>query len=635
MMGIANNIFRILSSVKATAIAGIFLAFTIPSFFGVYEELSVLAWVTIAICGYPLVYLAITRIIFEHKISSALLISIAMFASVYIGEPFAAGEVAFIMAIGAVLEEKTVERAERGIKTLSDLMPSVGRLVEENGNTRMVPIDEVAVGDVLRVVPGESVPADGEVVSGSTSIDQSIITGESIPIDCSIGDSVFCGTVNLFGSVDVKVSKRSEDSSLKSLINMVKEAENDKSPVQRITDRWAVWLVPIALLIALAAGLLTGDVTRAVTVLVVFCPCALALAAPTTIVAAVGQAAKHGIIIKSGRALEAMGKTDRVVFDKTGTLTLGTMSVSDIVVFDKDFTDGDVLFLAASVESRSEHPLAKAIVAFAASQGILVQDTAEFSAVSGRGAEAWVGGTHVLCGNETYLEENKCGPAPAGTLERFREQGKVVVLVASEGKSIGCMALSDIPRPYARDTVSVLEGMGVKTSMLTGDHRTSAKYVAEHAGISDVHSEMSPLQKMEFVKDLQTSGEVVCMIGDGINDAPVMKSADVGIVMGGIGSDITIGAADVVLIGDDLSKVPYLRRLSGSAVRTIMFNIAVSMCINFVAVALSVAGYLDPITGALVHNAGSVLVVTNAALFYDRNFMKKTSDQAIRKPLTA
>ncbi|HII09134.1 MAG TPA: cation-translocating P-type ATPase, partial [Methanosphaera sp.] len=291
------------------------------------------AWITVIICGIPLVYLALTRLIYEHWISSALLIVMAMVASIYIGEIFAAGEVTFIMALGALLEEYTVERSKRGLTDLINLKPEKGRLlITENGKNieKEVQATEIQIGDILRVLPGEKIPVDGIIIHGDTSIDQSVMTGESLPLDKTVNDEVFSGTLNLHGSIDIKATKVGKDSSLEKLIRLVQEADEKQAPTQRIADKWATWLVPVALAIAIVTYFITGNLERAVTILVVFCPCALILATPTAIMAAIGQATKQGVLIKSGEALEIMGNVDTITFDKTGTLTFGNLEVSDI-----------------------------------------------------------------------------------------------------------------------------------------------------------------------------------------------------------------------------------------------------------------------------------------------------------------
>ena len=388
-----KKVFDLFSGMTMTLIGGIFLLASLILLLTKTEVMIDPAWVTVIICGFPLLYLALTRLLFQRWISSALLISIAMVAAIAIGELFAAGEVAFIMAIGAILEEKTVERAKKGIKNLIHLAPTQGRqLAVLNGKTveEMIPADQIQKGDLLRVFPGETIPVDGIITFGNTSVDQSIITGESLPVDKTVDDSVFCGTINRFGSVDIRATEVGEDSSLQKLIRMVKDAENNQAPMQRIVDKWATWLVPIALGIAIAAYLLTGEIIRAVTVLVVFCPCALVLATPTSIIAAIGQATKHGVIIKSGEALENMGKVDCIAFDKTGTLTYGNLTVSDFISFDSKLTGNDILSITAATESYSEHPLGKAVVAYTKNSGIFVPKADDFSMIPGKGVQAFV-----------------------------------------------------------------------------------------------------------------------------------------------------------------------------------------------------------------------------------------------------
>ncbi|MCL2080718.1 MAG: cadmium-translocating P-type ATPase [Oscillospiraceae bacterium] len=576
----------LLSGWKATAIGAAFLALSLIFMFAKIHIPVDPALVTVLLCGYPLLYYAVWRLVFGkgiYKISSATLISIAMIASICIGELFAAGQVAFIMAIGALLEEKTVKRAKKGIKQLIGLAPERGRVVR-NGTEEMIPVELIQKGDILRILPGEAMPVDGEVLSGNTSIDQSIITGESLPIDKTVGDNVFCGTINRFGSIDIKATKVGEDSSLQKLIRLVQEAENKKAPLQRVADKWAVWLVPTALLIAVATYFFTGDIIRAVTVAIVFCPCALALATPTAIMAAIGQAAKHGVIIKSGEALERMGKVDTIAFDKTGTLTHGNLVVSDV--------EGDVLQIAASLERYSEHPIAKAIVAHYDGEYLEVRD---FIATPGVGVEGEIGGKRAAIG-----------------------RGGVVTV---DGVYAGKITVADEPRESGADTVASLRGMKVASVMLTGDNRQTAEAVAAHAGIADIYAELLPDQKVERIQALQSEGRGVCMIGDGVNDAPALKTADVGVAMGSMGSDMAIEAADIALMSDDIAKLPYLKRLSNATVRLILFNITISITFNIIAITLSILGLLGPITGALAHNAGSIMVVLNAALLYDRKYI--------------
>ena len=623
----------LLAGLPMTIVAGVFLLLDLlphlaEEFGATPMQLNVLpfdpAWVTVLISGIPLLYLAIWRIIYNpgiSKISSALLISIAMFAAIAIGDLFAAGEVAFIMAIGALLEDATTNRAKKGLNQLIRLAPTKGRRIN-NGAEEMIPAEKIQQGDILRIFPGETIPVDGRIIHGETSVDQSIMTGESLPVDKSVGDEVFCGTINRFGSIDMTATKVGENSSLQKLIRMVQEAENKQAPMQRIADKAASWLVPVALLIAVLAYVFTGNIITAVTVLVVFCPCALVLATPTAIMAAIGQATKHGVIIKSGEALEKMGKVDAIAFDKTGTLTYGHLDVSDIVSFDKAVSETELLSLVASGEGKSEHPLGRAIVAYAKAQGVPVTESTSFKMTAGRGIFAGVQEHKLLCGNETFLLENgvSMDASVKSVLEQLRAQGKASVLVADGSNCIGVIALSDVLRPEAKDMVARLSDMHTRTVLLTGDHKRTADYFARQIGISEVQAELLPEEKVRAIEILQKENHKVCMIGDGVNDAPALKTADVSVAMGSMGSDIAVDAADVALMSDDISKIPYLKRLSNATVKTIQFSISLSMCINFVAIILSLMEVLTPTTGALVHNAGSCFVVLIAALLYDRKF---------------
>lgn len=619
---------KFFESLKMTIIGGIALAISLILMLSGIKTVFDPAWITIVICGIPLLYLALTRLIFQRWVSSALLICIAMVACIYIGELFAAGEVAFIMAIGALLEEYTANRAKRGISKLISLAPEQGRRIiwcDGRETEEIVPTSEIREGDVLRVLPGERIAVDGEIIYGNTSVDQSIMTGESLPVDKKAGDSVFCGTMNCFGSVDIRATKVGEDSSLQKMSNLVKEAENKKAPMQRIVDKWAAWLVPIALLIAVAAYFITGDVVRAVTVLVVFCPCALALATPVSIIAGIGQATKYGVLIKSGEALERMGNVNCITFDKTGTLTEGNLTVSNIISFVPDMDEDAVLRLTASAESRSEHPLGKAIVKYASDNKGELADVSNFRMYPGKGIEAEIDSQRIVCGKSNFLKEYGIvtDHRIQLALDTLRNEGKAVVLTALGETCVGLVALSDIIRPDAGKMAAELESMGVEVVVLTGDNRLAAGYLAGQIGIRHIRAELLPSEKVSTITELQQDGKNVCMIGDGVNDAPALKAADVGVAMGSMGSDIAIESADIALMGDDISKIPYLKRLSNAVIKSIKVNISLSMAINFVAIALSVLGLLNPITGALVHNAGSVLVVLNAALLYDRKIQSK------------
>ena len=598
-----------LAGLPMTIASGVFL---VASFILMLMKIEVLvdpAWVSVIISGVPLLYLAIWRVIYNkgiRKISSALLISIAMIAAIAIGDVFAAGEVAFIMAIGAILEDKTVERSQKGLKKLINLSPQKGRRINQ-AKEEMISVEEIKVGYILRVLPGEIIPVDGKIISGNTSVDQAIITGESIPVDKEVGDIVFCGTINRFGAIDMEATNVGEDSSLQKLIRMVQDAKKKQAPIQRIADKWATLLVPVALLIAIVTYFITQDIVRGVTVLVVFCPCALVLATPTAIMAAIGQATKHGIIIKSGEALEKMGKVDTIAFDKTGTLTFGKLEVSDIISFLPDVEENTLLSLVASAEARSEHPLGKAIVVYAKNKGVTITHAEDFQMEAGKGIYANVSGKKLLCGNEKFLRQNKIDIPQhvSDTLDTLRNQGKASILVALDMLCIGVVGLSDVLRPTAKQMVTKLNEMGTQTVLLSGDNQRTADYFAQQVGILSVKAELLPEEKVQNIIQLQKEGKTVCMIGDGVNDAPALKTASVGVAMGAMGSDIAVDAAGIALMSDDISKLPYLKRLSNATVSTIKFSISLSLLINFVAILLSFIGWLNPTTGALVHNGGS------------------------------
>ena len=629
-----HRIHDILSGLYMTILAGLFLLLDgiphlIEEFGGQRPFQNIFpfepSWITVIICGFPLVYLSIRRIVYNKgisKISSALLISMAMFAAIAIGDIFAAGEVAFIMALGALLEEATTERAKKGLKKLISLAPVKGRKIQANKEI-MVPVESIQSGDYLRILPGETIPVDGRIINGETTVDQSIMTGESIPVDKTIDDDVFGGTINCFGAIDIIATKVGKDSSIQKMIQLIRSAEQKQAPIQRIADTVASRLVPIALLIACIGYLVTGNIIVGVTVLVVFCPCALVLATPTAVMAAIGQATKHGVIIKSGEILETMGKVDTMAFDKTGTLTRGQLAVQSILAVDTDYSETDILQLAASAEAKSEHPIGKAIVSHAIEQDLEILDTTSFTMSVGKGIIAVIKGRELYCGNERFLEEYNIivSESIQKVINIYRSEGKVSVIIADREHIIGIITLSDTMRNDAINMISDISSLDMTTVLLTGDSKAAATYIGKKSGVSEIHAALLPGEKVSIIESLQGKHHKVCMVGDGINDAPAMKTADVSIAMGTIGSDIAIETADIALMSDDLSKIPYIKRLSDATIKTIKFSIALSMVINCIAIILSLLEVLTPTTGALVHNVGSCLVVLIAARLYDRKFI--------------
>ena len=622
-----DEITDFLFGLKMTIISAIFLVIAVIfMILGIDTPIYLNpAWGAVIISGIPMLLLAMTRSIRERWISSALLIAIAMVASLLIGEIFAAGEVAWIMALGALLEDWTVERAKKGLRNLINLTPETGRRIVD-GKEEMISVDDIKIGDILRILPGESVPVDGEIIKGTSSLDQSIMTGESLPIDKDVGDEVFCGTMNLYGAIDIKATSLGENSSLQKLIDLVKAADEKQAPTQRIADKWATWLVPVALLIAIAAWLITGDIERGVTVLVVFCPCALILATPTAIMAAIGQATKYGVLIKSGEALETLGGLNTLVFDKTGTLTYGNLAVSDIISLKDDLDEMDVLNIVASCEKLSEHPLAKAVVDKAKEVEIDIEEPQDFKMFPGKGVSCKNSYGQVYAGNSKFLSENNIDFNVDSELNQLKHEGKASIIVALNDSVIGLIGLSDVIREDSKSMIDSLHDLGTETILLTGDNTETANYFASQVGIGKVYGNLLPQEKLDWIEKLKSEGKKVCMIGDGVNDAPALKTADVSVAMGSVGSDVAIEAADIALLGDDIGKIPYLKKLSNSTLFTIKANIIISMAINAAAIVCSVLGLLNPVTGAIVHNAGSCLVVLNAALLYDRKF-----DDSIKK----
>ncbi len=580
------------------------------------------AWVAIILCGLPIVIEAIIGLVTRFDIKADVLVSIALVASVAIGEDFAAGEVAFIMQIGALLEELTVAKARAGIEKLVHLTPRTARIVDGDSE-RVVPAEEVAVGDILRVNPGETIPVDGVLISGSTLVSQAAMTGESMPVSKEQGDELMSGTINQFGSFDMEATKVGEDSSIQRMIRLVQSADAGKARIVGIADRWATWIVAAALLSAGLTWLISGEIIRAVTILVVFCPCALVLATPTAIMAAIGNSTKHGFLVSEGDALERLAKVSVVAFDKTGTLTYGDPVVDMVVSLNEKFSSDEVLALAAGAERRSEHPLGKAIVSSYWSRKqenqtdfpeMVVAD--EFEMTPGKGIVANCGGRRVLAGNAALLQSEGIEPSQeAHDIASSRiEEGATVVLLAVDGELAGLLSLSDQIRPQAQSTIQCIKEVAVTPVLLTGDNEKSAANIAGNIGISEVHARCLPEDKMKFVSESENAGNKVCMIGDGINDAPSLKASHVGIAMGSVGSDIAVEAADIVLVDDEISELPHLLRLSKRMMKTIHLNMSFSLILNFLAIILAMLGILGPVMGALVHNAGSVVVIANSAL---------------------
>lgn len=573
-----------------------------------------ISWVAVILCGVPIILEAVTGVVTEFDIKADVLVSLALIASVCIGEDFAAGEVAFIMQLGGLLEDLTVAKARAGIEKLVRLTPRTARIISD-GKEQIIHAENVKVGDILRVLPGETIAVDGIIISGETSVDQAVMTGESLPVDKTVGDEVSSGTVNQFGAFEMKASKVGEDSSIQRMIRLVQSADAGKTKIVGLADRWATRLVIIALTAADLTWAISGEIIRAVTILVVFCPCSLVLATPTAIMAGIGNVTKHGFLIREGDALERLAKIKMICFDKTGTLTYGKPEVTDIYAV--SMSSDELLTLTAAAENYSEHPLGKAILRSAKEKGLTINipKAEDFSMNAGKGFKGTVSGREILAGNIKLLDENGIS-VPEEIIEKadaYIPKGSTVIFTAYDGVTAGFIVLSDTLRPESRSMIKRLKELGVEPVLLTGDNENAAKNIARELGITQVKANYLPEDKMNYISEYQKNGSTA-MIGDGINDAPALKTADVGIAMGGVGSDIAVDAADIALVDDEVKELPHLIALSKRMMTTIKVNLTFSMLLNFTAIVLAITAVLNPVIGALVHNCGSVLVIINSAL---------------------
>jgi Cu+-exporting ATPase len=590
------------------------------------------AWLAVVLCGLPIARSAFIELWSERRINSDVLVTTAIVASASIGEVFAAGEVALIMMIGMWLEHRTVSRAASALEEMVDLVPQTAR-VKRGDDWTEVPLTEVKTGDVLLVKPGEKVPVDGQVVNGQASVNQAALTGESLPVEKRPGDEVFVGTINTNGIIEVEAVRVGDDTTFAKVTRLVADALERKAPVQRMLDRWAAWIVPSSLALAVLVYLFTGDLVRAVTILIVFCPCALVLATPTAIMAGIGSAAKQGILIKSGVALEQIGLVNALLFDKTGTLTEGKLKVTGVARL-YDQSSDDVLRLAAALEQHSEHPVAQAIVTAAGERRIELPQVSGFVVHPGNGVSGEMDGREVIVGNRRFLEESGVNTDELAHLLAEQEQkGQTAVLVAVDRRLVGLITLADRVRREAKETIDRLRLHGVgEIAMLTGDNRGAAARIAGHAGVTRVFAEQFPEAKYQRVQEYREQGLVVGMVGDGINDAPALSAAHVGIAMGAGGTQIAAEAADIVLLTDDVSKVADVVQLGRKTLRVIRENLVVSTVINAGAILLAMAGILGPVAGAFIHNATSVLVVLNSARLI--SYLSRSSRPEKATPIT-
>ena len=589
-----------------------------------------LIWIAVIFCGFPIFKEAIIGLYTEFDIKADVLVSIAIISSILIGELFAAGVIAIIMAIGGFLEEYTVSKTKAGIEKLIDLSPTKGTLIKnynlDSETELVIPADLIRVGDILKVVPGEIIPVDGVIISGESSIDQSVMTGESIPIDKVVGDEVFSGTINLYGSFVMKATKKGEDSSLQKLIKLVESANPENAEVVKAADKWATFIVVIAFTCAILTLIFTGEIIRAVTILVVFCPCALVLATPTAIMASIGNLTKVGILVKEGISIEKLAKVDQIIFDKTGTLTYGKPVVTNVIPYNEnindevhdEFSEKDLIHLLASLESLSEHPLAKSIVKYyKENYDESLEKVSDFEMIIGKGVKAYLNGSKVYAGNEEFLNSLDIVVPKEfmdTNISKYLNIGATAIYLVKDERLMGAVLLSDILRDDAADLINQLDKLGVSSTLLTGDNKNAAENIASNVGINDLRYNCLPEDKISKIREFQSTNKKVAMIGDGINDAPALRQADIGISMGGVGSDISIEASDVCLVSDDIKYIPHLLALSRKTIKTINIGIGFALGLNIIATAMAAFGYLGPIGGAFVHNIGSVIVIIYSSM---------------------
>jgi Cd2+/Zn2+-exporting ATPase len=564
--------------------------------------------------GIPLFMLASKAVIINHDITAGFMASVAMVAAIIIGEYSAAALVVFMFAIGDWLENLTIARANNALRDLAKLAPPTVTVRRSEGEIT-IPVEQVTLEDIVLVRSGERIGVDGVLLSGSGSVNQSAITGESMPIEKKSGDDVFAGTLNEVGAFEARVTRLGQDTTLGQIVQMVKDAQSQQAPVQRLANKYAKILVPVTFSIAAVVFLLSGDITRAITVLVVVCPCALVLATPTAVVAAIGNAARHGILIKSGAIIEQVGKVDVVAFDKTGTLTHGKPVVQNIVSLDGLHRD-ELLTLAASAERFSEHPIGRSIVQALEIKTLPLREPQEFNVLPGYGVTALIGEHQVVMGNRVLLAEQ--GISWSDEMEthvlRFESQGHTVVPVAINGSVAGLITLADTPRPEAKNAIAELKRLGIRdVIMITGDNPRTAEYIARELGIDRFFAEVLPQDKLKIIRSLQSEGRKVMYAGDGVNDAPALAAADIGVAMGLAGTDVALETASVGLMADEIERLPQIIDLSRKSLGVIRQNVIFSMSMNVLAVVLGGFGIIGPVVGALMHEFSALPVLANSS----------------------
>jgi Cd2+/Zn2+-exporting ATPase len=567
---------------------------------------------SVAINGLPIIWGALKGIL-ERRVNVDELVSIAIVASLIQGEFLTAAVVSFVMVFGALIEQATSNSARKAVEMLVGMAPDKATVIRNNTQAE-IPVQDVRVHDRVLVRPGERIPVDGAIFKGMTSVDEASMTGEAIPVERTVGDAVFAGTLNQSGVIEIDAAKVGKDTTLGKVIELVSEAEAQRPQAIRAIDRYAKWFTPAILVAAGAAWAWTGNFDRAIAVLIVGCPCALTLAAPAAVVATIGRAARAGILVKGGIFLETVGRAGAVLFDKTGTLTEGKPCVDEIAAAEgMDRTQ--VLERAACVEQNSTHPLARAVLKAAKDAKVGFPEAEDMVTEIGLGVRARVNGRRVEVGS-VYLGGGSIAvPYPLREdLDRFRERGATPLVVFEDQQPVGILSVTDRVRTGSKETISRLRALGIgRLGVVSGDHERSVRLVSDAVGLTECWSELRPQGKPDVVKGLQAQGMVVVFVGDGINDAPALATADVGIAMGAAGTDVALETADIALMNDDVSKIPFLIHLGRRMLKIIKWNIAFGLAFNALAVLASGGGYLSPILGAVVHNIGSVLVVVSSA----------------------
>jgi Cd2+/Zn2+-exporting ATPase len=573
---------------------------------------SASAFIGAIILGYPIVVTAI-KDLRVGRLSINELVAIAVLAAFASGNYKVAGVVAFFMLIGEIIETRTAEGARASIESLIKLTPTKARRIIKDGSEEEVAASELAIGDVIRIRPGDNVAADGVIVSGQGSFNQATITGESLPVDKKSGDEVFAGTQNLTGVLEIKVSRAGEDTTLGRVRELILAAEKTKLPIMKIVDQYMGFYTPLVLVIGALVWAFTHDLNRVIAVFVVSCPCAFILATPTAMVAALSAAARLGILIKNVADIEAAAKINAFVFDKTGTLTTGELAVSRLMPIGET-KPAELLRVAASAEKYSNHPTAKALAQIAGEAGVPLAEPQNFAETAGRGVKAEVGGAKVLVGRAQWLKDNGVTEDFMKSVDLDEAEGWSLIFVARAGKCIGWVGLQDQIRAEAKESLAELKEAGVRRiAMVSGDRQAVATRVAAEIGCEEAKGECLPQNKVEFVRAVKAKGYRVAVVGDGVNDAPALAAGDIGIAMGAAGSEVAIHSATIALMNNDLRRLPFLVKLSRSTRAVINQNFMFGVLFIIVGWTVTASGYIGPIVAAILHNVGSLIVIFNSA----------------------